>query len=305
MPSRSLFSEQWQREEREERDRLRQLEARLNPLLDQRRALVAEIRGLSSKQQELYNRRQAPQAEAERLHEEFGQLGRRLGELRGACERARQKLEEAVVRRRELVLTFDRGERLNPEQVRREMAELELRQQTRALPIDEENALIAELRQKAKDLKQFESRKEIAAEHEKQRREADAAIIAARAEVAKAVEEMEVARSERDKRRVEIPAKLEAAGAIVAEMRVAGRSRAELMAQLDALGREIAEVEREGRALLARSRQRREDAREILREYARPLPSAGSTDSTPVEESRLEDLMKRGKASARDEPPPQ
>ncbi|MGP8078797.1 MAG: hypothetical protein ACLQD8_00530 [Thermoplasmata archaeon] len=299
MPPRAFFSEQWQREEREERDRLRQLEARLNSLLDKRRELVGQVRGLSAKQQELYNRRQAPQAEAEQLHEEFGQLGRHLSELRRGCEAARRKLEDAVIRRRELVLTFDRGERLNPEQVRREMAELELRQQTRALPIKEEDALIAELRQKAKELKEFEARKEIAAEHERQRHEADAAIVAARAEVARLVEEMETARSERDKRRGEIPARLEAAGALVAEMRVAGRARAELLTQLDVLGREIAEVEREGRELMARSRQRRADAREILKEYARPLPSPRRNDPSAVAESHLEELMKRGKVTLR------
>jgi uncharacterized coiled-coil DUF342 family protein len=299
MPSRAVLSEQWQREDREERDRLRQLEGHLNSLLDRRHDLIGQVRALSSKQQELYNRRQTPQAEAEQLHQEYGQLGRRLTELRKAIEGGRQKLEEAVVRRRELVLTFDRGERLNPDQLRREMAELELRQQTRALPIEEENALIAELRQKAKDLKQFEARKEIAAEHERQRREADGTIVAARAEVERIAEEMEAARSERDKRRAGIPAKLEAAGAIVAEMRAAGKARAELMTQVDALGREIAEVEREGRELLARSRKRREDARQILQEYSRPRSPPRNADPAAVAESHLEELMKRGKVTLR------
>lgn len=269
------LSEQWRREERQERDRLRQLESRLDALRGQRRELLAQVRELGSKQQELYNRMHGPESEAERLHEEFGEYGRRLGELRRAVEKARQGLEEAVVRRRELVLTFTPGERLNPEQVRREIAELELRQQTRALPIEEENALIAELRQKAKALQQFEAHKELVAKHETQRKEADGAIVAARAEVARIVKEMELARSERDKRRAEIPAKLEEAGAAVAEMRVAGRSRAELMTHVEELGREIAEVEREGRELLARYRQRQEDAREILQEYSRPIPAPG------------------------------
>jgi len=299
VPSRGFFSEQWQREEREERDRLRQLEARLNALLDQRRPLVAQVRELSAKQQELYNRRQTPQAEAAQLHHETGEFGRKLSELRNACEAARRRLEEAVIRRRELVLTFDRGERMNPEQLRREIAELELRQQTRALPIDEENALIAALRQKAKDLQQIVARKEVAAEHERQRKEADAAITEARAEVARLVQEMATARTERDKRRAEIPARLEAAGAVVAEMRAAGKARAELMAQLDVLGREIADVEREGRELLAKARQRREDAREIMKEYKRPLPGGRSGDPPPSEENHLEALLKGSKVTLR------
>ncbi len=282
MPSRALLSEQWQREDREERDRLRQLEGRLNTLLDQRHALIGQVRALSAKQKDLYNRRQVPQAEVERLHDEFGQLGKHLSELRSGCEKARQKLEESVVRRRELVLTFERSERQNPEQLKREIAELELRQQTRALPIEDENALIAELRSKAKELQHIESRKAIALEHEKQRREAEEAIVAARLEVDRLVEEMAKARADRDKHMVDIRAKLEAAGAMVAEMRTAGRARAELMTQVDTVSREIAEVEKEGRELLARSRTRREDARKILQEVleatTRPPPERPDGD---------------------------
>jgi len=300
MSSSATFSDKWRREEREERERLRQLEGRLDSLQSRRRALLDQVRALSSKQRELYSRGQGPQSEAERLYQESGELGRHLAGLRRSCEAARAKLEEAVIRRRELVLTFDRGERLNPDQVRREMAELELRQQTRALPIDEENALIARLRQMAKDLQQFEARKEAAAEHELQRRTADAAIVAARAEVDRIVKEMEVARTERDKRRVEIPAKLEAAGNVVAEMRVAGRTRAELMPEVDSLGREIAEVEREGRELLARYRQRQEIAREIMAEYARPLSPPPPDGPATVEGSPVEEPVKRG----RTDPPP-
>jgi len=272
------FSDQWRRAEKEERDRLRQLEARLDTLRGLRHDLVGQLRTITSKQHELYSRREGPQSAAERLYQESGELGRRLGELRRACERARQGLEEAVIRRRELFLTFAPGERLNPEQVRREIAELELRQQTRALPLDEENALIAELRKKAQALKEFETRKELVAKHDEQRREADAAILAARTELDRLVKEMDLVRAERDKRKVEIPANLEAAGAATAEMRALGRSRAELAEKLEPLEREIVEVEREGRALLARYRQRQEDAREIMREYARPLPSSGTTE---------------------------
>ena len=297
MPSRALLSEQWQREDREERDRLRQLEARLNTLLDRRHELMGQVRTLSAKQKDLYNRRQVPQADVERLHDEHGQLGKGLSELRRACEKARQTLEEAVVRRRELLLTFDRSERQNPDQLRREIAELELRQQTRALPIEEENALIAELRQKAKDLQHVESKKAIAAEHERQRHVAEETIVAARAEVDRLVEAMATARSERDKRMVEIRTKLEAAGAMVAEMRAAGRARADLMTEVDTVSREIAEVEREGRELMARSRTRREDARKIMQEYSRPRPAPRRNDPTSIAESNLEELMKRGKVT--------
>ncbi len=297
MASRSVLSEHWQREDREERDRLRQLEGQLNTLLDRRHELMTQVRTLSAKQKELYNRSQAPQAEVEKLHDEYGQLGKLLSELRKEVERARQRLEDSVVRRRELVLTFDRTERQNPEQIRKAMAELELRQQTRALKIEEENALIAELRQKAKDLEHIESRKAIALEHERQRHEAEEAITASRAEVEQLVGAMATARTERDKRMVEIRAKLEAAGAMVAEMRTAGRARADVMAQVDVLSREIGEIEREGRELLARARVRREDARRIMKEYERPRPAPRRSDPTSIAESHLEELMKRGKVT--------
>ena len=272
------FSDQWRREEKEERERLRQLEVRLDSLKGRRHELLGQVRSLSSKQHELYNRGRAPQTEAERMYHEFGELGRHLAELRRGVQKAREDFENAVIRRRELVLTFDRGERLNPEQVRREIAELELRQQTRALPLEEENALIAELRRKVQALKEFETRKELVEKHEVQRREADATIVAARAEIDRLLKEMDVARAEREKRKAGIPTNLEAAGAAVAEMREAGRTRAELMAQVDTLSREIAEIEREGRDLLARYHQRQEIAREIMREYARPLHDSEPSD---------------------------
>jgi len=272
------FSDQWRREEKEERERLRQLEVRLDSLKGRRHELLGQVRSLSSKQHELYNRGRAPQTEAERMYHEFGELGRHLAELRRGVQKAREDFENAVIRRRELVLTFDRGERLNPEQVRREIAELELRQQTRALPLEEENALIAELRRKVQALKEFETRKELVEKHEVQRREADATIVAARAEIDRMLKEMDVARAEREKRKAGIPTNLEAAGAAVAEMREAGRTRAELMAQVDTLSREIAEIEREGRDLLARYHQRQEIAREIMREYARPLHDSEPSD---------------------------
>ncbi len=273
------FSDQWRRAEREEREQLRRLEARLDELRARRRDLLGKIRELTTKQREVYQRREGPQTEAERLYHESGELNRHLADLRRAVEKVRQTLEDAVVRRRELVLTFSPVERLNPEQLKREIAELELRQQTTALSLDDEKALLVQLRRKVQELKDFEARKELVTQHEAQRKELETTITTSRAEIDRIVKEMQQVRAERDKRKVDIPASLEAAGAAAAELRVMGSERAELMTQADALGREIAEIEREGRELLARHHQRQEDAREILREYARPLPSNGSADS--------------------------
>ncbi len=282
MPRDFGLSDQWRREARAERDRLHQLEARLDPLLVHRRELLRQIRELSTKERELDARRRVPQAEAERLFQESGEIGRRYAGLRTAREGARHNLEEAVVRRRELAPSLEPWEQLNPDRVRREIAELELRQQTKALTLDEENALIAELRKKAKDLERFLTHKEQAEAHARQRHEAEAAIAVGRAELARIAQEMEAARSERDQRRAEIPAQLGVAGNVVAELRETHRLLEERRSEWEGLTREIAEVEKEGRALLARIRQREEDEREILREYDRPVggPTTGA-EATP------------------------
>ncbi len=296
MAPRVLLSEDADREERDDRDRLRALETRFESLLERRRGLIGELRKLSGEQKALYERRQEPQAEVEQLHQAHGQLGRRLAELRAARDAARRKVEEAVVRRRELLLTFDRSERERPELIRREIAELELRQQTRALTIEEENALIARLRRRSADLKTAETRVAIVAAHQSLRKEADLAITAARAEVERIGEEMTQARADRDAAMAAMRGRLEAAGGLVAELRAKGKARAEIMQAVDACSRELDEVDRAGRELLARSRARRAEAVRTLRQYA-PRRRAPDEAIASIAEAHLEELLKRGKVT--------
>jgi hypothetical protein len=54
---RALLTEEADREERDDRDRLRALEGRFEALLDRRRALIDELRRLSAEQRSLYERR--------------------------------------------------------------------------------------------------------------------------------------------------------------------------------------------------------------------------------------------------------
>jgi uncharacterized coiled-coil DUF342 family protein len=294
VPPRPVLSDEEEREEREDQSRLRAIDSKLDGLYQRRQELIAEMRRLSAEQKSLYDRRQAPQTEVEQLYHEHGELGRKVADLRSQREAARKRAEEAIIRLRELRLTFAPGERVNPERLRREIAELELHQQTRALSLEDENALIATLRQKTKELKEVEARTGIVAEHERQRKAAEAEVAAARAEVDRLAREMTETRTLRDQRMADVRAKLEAAGGLIAELRAKGRERAEAMAKVDAVSREIADIEREGRKILGQVRARREEARKTLRAYTRPRRTVEDLIESTAE-AQLEELLKRGK----------
>jgi uncharacterized coiled-coil DUF342 family protein len=291
-----VLSDEDEQAERDDRARLRALDAKLSTLFRRRQELITEMRRLSGEQKALYDRRQAPQVEVEALYHEHGQLGHRIVELRNAREAARAAFQEAVVRLRELKLSFAPGERVHPDQIRREIAELELRQQTTALPLDEENALIARLRQRTHELKEAEARAGVVAEHQRALKEAEARVTAARAELDRLGQEMVKTKTERDAKMAEVRSKLEVAGGLVAELRTKGRARAEVMAQVDAVSREMAELERDGRQILEHSRARRDEARKTLRTYTRRAKTPEELIASSAE-AQLEELLKHGKVT--------
>jgi uncharacterized coiled-coil DUF342 family protein len=294
---RSHLSPEAEREDRDDRERLRHLEGRLDSLLERRGELVSEMRRIAAEQKALYDQSQGPESEVEKLHEEHQTLGHRLLELRHLREEARRKVDEAVIKRRELLLTFEKGERTSPEQIRKEIAQLELEQQTKALPIEEENALIARLRKRNQDLKSAEARTALVLEHDRQRHEADQAVAAAHDEVDRLGREMTATRAARDQKMIEIRNKLQSAGGAVAEMRARGRLRAEVRERVDAISKEIAEVEREGRELLARARARRDEAHKTMRNFSGPRGRATEEALASSAEAQFEELMKRGKVT--------
>ncbi|HTZ61536.1 MAG TPA: hypothetical protein VMC82_02685 [Thermoplasmata archaeon] len=297
MAPRAALSDDELDRERETRNRLRAIDARLGALQGKRDELIGEMRKLSAEQKALYDRRQAPQDEVQRLYDEHGLLGRRMTTLRNQRDAARRAAESAIIALRELKLSFAPGERLRPEQIRREIAELEHRQQTRALPIDEENALIAHLRQRHKDLKAAEAQTEVVAQHELQRKAAEERVGAARAEIERLGAELVATRGERDRKMAELRAKLVDAGGLVAELRAKGKARAEVMAKVDALSREMADLDREGRRLLGEMRSRRDEARRTIREYAPGRGRPGASMIDQAAEEQLQQLMKRGKVT--------
>lgn len=281
--------------EREAQTRLRAIDARLNSLDGKRRELIVEMRQLSAEQKALYDRRQAPQQAVERLYDEHGDLGHRMSELRAQRDGARRELEGAVIALRELRLTFEPGERVRPDQIRREIAQLEHQQQTTALPIADENALIARLRQRHQDLKAAEARTQVVADHEQRRKEAEVRVTAAHAEVERLGMEAAKTRSARDEKMAEVRRGLLDAGGLVAELRAKGQARAEVMGKIDAVSREMDELDREGRRILGETRTRRDEARKTVRAYApgRGRPAQSMVDSTA--DAQLQELLKRGK----------
>lgn len=289
------LSDEAEQEERSDQELLHRLETKHGTLLDKRHHLITEVRRISAEQKALYDQRQAPQTEVERLYEEHSQLGKRLSELRSLRDKARHQVEAKVIARRELAFAIGTSEPARPEALRKEIAELELRQQTRALPIDEENALIAHLRQRSKELKAAESHAAQILEHARQRKAADGAIVEARGAVDQIAQEMERTRGERDRKMIEVRTKLEFAGGMVAEMRAKGRARAELMAQVDAVSREIDALDLEGRQVFQRLRARRDEARKLMRTFSPPRERAPRDIVATAADRRFEELMKRGK----------
>jgi len=293
---RPVLSDHDEQAERDANARLRSIDARLRSLDDQRRTRIDQLRRLTDEQRALYERREAPTELVERLYAEHGSLGKRLAEIRAQRTAARTAVEEAVVALRELRLSFEPGERVRPDQIRREIADLELRQQTRALPIAEENALIAVLRQRHQELKVAEARTEVVAAHERQRREAEARITAARAEVDRLGAELAKTKADRDAKMGEVRAKLVDAGSLVAQLRAKGQERAAVAGEVDAISREMRDLERDGRRTLGEIRERRDEARRTVRAYApRRGPPVSAVDSAA--EANLQELLKRGKVT--------
>src|SRR5580693_9146042 len=143
---RPVLTEDAEREEREDRERIRISEGKLRELYSRRNLLIDQVHQASDAQKALYDERQRRQGAVEDLYQEHQHLGHQLTDLRKARDAARSRLDEAVVGARLLRSEIPKGDHLTPEQIKREMENLEHRQQTTALPIKEENTLIDRLR---------------------------------------------------------------------------------------------------------------------------------------------------------------
>ncbi len=296
----AFLSEEAEKEEREDRDRLQEIDAKLRVLHQRRQDLIDQVRQLSAEQKALYDSRQVPQALAEQRYEEHRQMGREIARLREARNSARAKLDELTARAREIRSEIPASERVRPEHVRKEIVELETRQQTRALPIKEENALIARLRERTQFLKELEAHAAVLAEHEKRLKEAETAMHEARTEVTRLGTESVRLRTGRDAKLDEVRSNLAAQGSVVAQMRAKGVLRRQAMEKLDVTNREFATLDREALQILDKSRRRREEARAAARQFSPRGRGPGPEElRARVAETTLEQLKKHGRVTLR------
>lgn len=300
MPGRPQLSEEAEREEAEDREKFYAAEAKLRELRRRRSALVDEVHQLSDLQRQLYETRLPLQEKVEAAHAEHRAIGHDLNELRRRRDEARARMDDALAALRSFQPVGGRGEHLRPEQIRREIRQLEIRQQTTALPLAEENALIDRLRELSRELATAEKNRVQVEEHERRRHELEEALRLRRAEFEKTGEEGAHLRAERDRRMASMQAHLVEVGRLLGEMREKTRARGEAMARLDALQRDIVGLEREMDRLVGRSRERRHEARETLRAHS-SRPPAGGRDVEGAyarsAEAQLEELLKRGRVT--------
>lgn len=284
-------------EERAERHRLDQLDAKIRELRPKRQALIQEVLRLSEEQREEFNGRAPQQARLEQLNEAHHQLGREMSRLRSELDRARRAREERLAVVRELRSTVPASARSSIDQLRREMAHLEIQQQTRAVPLDEENALIDRMRQMRKEIARAEAEAGEVAARREALRAAEASFESARVEVERLRGAMEVARAARDGAMGTLKAELVVAGQAMARLREKSQERGRLRRELDDLDRTLRGMEREFDDRRRQFRARRGEARKVVVEHNR---SARRATSDPSEldravDDRLEQLLKGGK----------
>ncbi len=299
MPPRGALSEEAEREEREDHEKLRSVDTKLRELRSRRDQFLTQVHQLSDEQKQLFDLRQPKQATLESTNDEHRELGRRLSELRRLRDQARSRLDEAVVAARFARQEMPRGAGVRPEQIRREMADLELRQQTTALPLTEENALIDRLRDLRRQLEEAEKNSQAVLARQTKLKGLEEAVRSARAEVDRLGDEFQKTKVERDRRMESMRAQLVEVGHLVADIREKSRRRGEAMARLDALMTDIRSLEREGQRLVVASRQRRHEARRTIVDYNRSVRSSvgAGEPSERVAEAQLEELLKRGRVT--------
>ena len=293
------LSEEEEREDRADRDALDKVDSKLRDLRPKRQRLVEEVRRLSDEQRALFESR-APRLDSlEAVHAQHQELGHVASDLRRKRDVARRAVDDALGRLREFRAMAPKGDHANPEQIRREIADLEMRQQTLALPIAEENALIARLRELTKSLSGAEQTRAALVDRQQKLHAHELALTEARKEVDRLGAEIARVLTERDHRMQSIREQLVLEGKLVAEIREKARARGASMERLEGLNREIIGLEREGDRLVARQRGRRHEARQIVRDYNRSVREnvSGPDAFNRAAEAQLAELLKRGRVT--------
>lgn len=298
---RPLLSEQDERDERKGQDKLRATQAKLRELWSRRDGLLTQVHALSDQQKAMFDARQPQQERLERTHDEHRELGHQLADLRRRRDEARRALDEAIAAARLQRPVGPRGAPpARPDQIERELATLARRQETTALPLAEENALIDRMRalRKQLELAQHDAAA-IQLQHDAQRAKDDA-VRAAHGEVERLSAELVKVKMARDRLMESMRAQLLQVGQLVAQVREKARERGQVMERLDTLMAEVRRLEKEADGLVAASRQRRQEARRTVVDHNREVRdrTAGRRDAADrAADAQLEELLKRGRVT--------
>jgi uncharacterized coiled-coil DUF342 family protein len=284
-------------EEHADRRRLDQLDAKIRELRPKRQALIQELLRLSEEQRELFNARTPQQGRLEELNEAHRRLGRELGPLRSELDRARRARDERLVTVRELRASLPKSARSPVDQLKKEMLKLELEQQTRAVPLEEENALIDRMRQLRKEVTVAESEVAEVTKRVEALRVAETAFESARVEVERLRKALDDHRGARDQAMETLKGELVVAGQAMARLREKSQARGTVRRELDDVDRTLRGMEREFDDLRRAYRARRGDARRVVVEHNRSARRAVSDPSQldRAVDDRMEQLLKEGK----------
>jgi uncharacterized coiled-coil DUF342 family protein len=298
---RPVLTEEAEQEDRDDRDLIRHAESKLRDLYNRRAALLEQVDKLSDGQRDLFEERQRRQNAVEEVYQDHQAMGHRLAELRRARDAARSKLDGAVVAGRLVRGEMPKGDHATPEQIRKEMESLEHRQQTTALPLKDENALIDRMRALKTQL--------VAAERDRaaiqavlvKRKEAEDAVRARKLELDAIHTEFETLRAQRERAMASIRDRLVDVGGLLAEVREKAKERGAVMARVEAFSDEIRTLERDVNARVRATRDRRLEAKRTVVDYNREVRQnvAGERAYSQAADAQLEELMKRGKVTLR------
>lgn len=284
-------------EERAERARLDQLDRKIRELRPRRQTLIQELLHLSDEQRVLFEQRAPQQAKLEELNSAHRGSSRDLARLRKELDGARHARDERLATVRELRALMPKSARSPAEQLRREIKKLELEQQTRAVPLEEENALIDRMREIRKELSVADAEAAEVAKRSETLHAAETAFETARADVERLRKALDEGRVARDRAMDTLKGELQSVGQQMAQLRAKGQERGRVRQELDEVDRTLRGLEREFDTLRRQHRDRRGEARRVVVEHnraARRVVNDPSALDRAVDD-RLEQLLKEGK----------
>ncbi|MCI4347936.1 MAG: hypothetical protein L3J97_04880 [Thermoplasmata archaeon] len=284
-------------EERAERERLDHLEAKMRELRPRRETLIDQFLRLSDEQRDLFNQRTPQQGRLEALNEKHRLIGRDLARLRGQLDAARRLRDERLVAVRDLRTAMPKSARSRVDLLRKEVEKLELEQQTRAVPLEEENALIGRMRLLRKEVSLAEAEGAVVAKQRDALRLAEEAFEGGRVEVERLRHVLDEMRTARDQAMEALKAELVVVGQHMARLREKSQERGSVRRDLEDIDRSLQGMEREFDDLRHRNRARRGEARRVVVEHNRSARRAVSDPSAMdrAVDDRLERLLKEGK----------